>query len=235
SPAIAVPSNQPLETEQEGGMKVTSEALKVAQGEITDVVINARKTFQKFTTGDKPLIPESALHGAQCAIVFPEVTRVAVVVGGQHGDGVATCRGADDKWSGIGFVDLRGASIGAQLGVKSSSVVVLLNNQNAAEQLKKGKMRFAADVSYAFNNQGAEKEMATDKTTDVKVYSDTGGAFASASLKGSYIVADDEEIQKFYKDEVKTLYAALSAVPAENSTAEVKELLVLLPSESSAS
>ncbi len=234
SNACAAPTT--TKTDDSSGVKITHEGVHVAKGDLTDLILRSKEVLKSFTVGDNPIISSKKLESAECVVVFPTVTRAALVVGGQHGDGVATCKDAkDNQWSRLGFVDLRGASLGAQVGVEQTKMVVVLNNEKAREQLKRGKMRFAADVSYVFGDQEASKTASTDKRADVQIFSDSRGAFASASLEGSYIAADEGELASFYRDEVSTLYATLSAKPSDESKAVVRELLVLLPSKGSAS
>ncbi|MCB0339016.1 MAG: lipid-binding SYLF domain-containing protein [Bdellovibrionales bacterium] len=209
--------------------KITQRSLTIAKGELTDLILASKEVYRRFTTGENPRISKAEIQKAKCLAIFPGVKKVALVIGGKHGDGVVTCTTPDSNdWSRVGFVDLRGASFGAQLGVKSSDVVMLFTSEQARENLKKGKVRFGTDLGYTFGNKPRSVE--SDKPEDVIVYSDSEGAFASASLKGSYVVADDEELKAFYEEETNTLLSVLTVKPSENTETVVEELLLLLPS-----
>ncbi len=216
-------------------MKVTEEGVTVAQGELTELILASRDTLKEYISGSSPAIAKERLTAAECVLIFPEVTEAALVVGGKHGDGVASCKQNGKSWSNVAFVDMRGASLGAQLGVKSSSVVMLVKDKDAVEQLKKGKMMFTAESNYVFGTKQNGAEIREDEGIDVEVYSDSEGAFASASLTGSYVASDDDEMKAFYQDEAKTIYKTLSAEPSEEPETVVKELMILLPEEDSVS
>lgn len=217
------------DSQESDEMKVKYSAVHITKGDLTDLVLESKNTLKEFTTGESPRISQEKLQAAQCVLIFPQVTKAAALVGGKHGDGIATCTDqGSNGWSQVAFVDLRGISFGTQLGVERSAVVMLLNTKKAQDSLKQGKMRFTADVSYVIGQQGNKREVATDRG-DVEIYSDRAGAFASASLSGSYVAADDEEMEKFYEEEVNTIFAALSAAPSESSHTVVNDLLLMLP------
>ncbi|MGB6159112.1 MAG: lipid-binding SYLF domain-containing protein, partial [Acidobacteriaceae bacterium] len=44
-------------------------------------------------------IPDAVLKDAKCVAVIPKMIKGGFVVGAQHGDGVATCRLANGRWS----------------------------------------------------------------------------------------------------------------------------------------
>jgi lipid-binding SYLF domain-containing protein len=210
--------------------KVTSQSLVVAQGEMTDILLQSQSALEKIRAEQKHLTDEH-IASAECIAIFPNFKKAAFLIGARHSDGVASCKTDNGKWSSIGFVDLRGVSFGAQAGFESGQVLALFHNEKAAQKLKDGKMRLAADVSYAMGEEGKEIEAASDRY-DVTFYSDKEGFYAGAGLEGSYIVADDEEARQFYKEK-HTLMTTLNSEPSEKAHAEIQELLVLLPSEKS--
>jgi lipid-binding SYLF domain-containing protein len=48
-------------------------------------------------------IPSSLLHAAKCIAVVPKLTKAGFIVGGEHGDGVVSCRTANG-WSAPAFI-----------------------------------------------------------------------------------------------------------------------------------
>src|SRR6478672_7378512 len=69
-------------------------------------------------------IPDAVASKATCVIVVPGFKKAAFVVGAERGCGVATCRTATG-WSGPAFVQLTGASFGAQIGGESTDLVLV--------------------------------------------------------------------------------------------------------------
>ena len=60
-------------------------------------------------------IPRDLLDRAECVMVFPQVIKVGVIVGGQGGRGVASCR-TRSGWSAPAFFEMKGGSVGFQIG-----------------------------------------------------------------------------------------------------------------------
>jgi hypothetical protein len=65
-------------------------------------------------TPDKA-IPTNVLSDAKCIAVIPSMVNIAVVFGGRHGKGVATCRTANG-WSAPAPITITGGSWGLQIG-----------------------------------------------------------------------------------------------------------------------
>src|ERR1700710_945326 len=86
-----------------------------------------------MATPDKA-IPAQILSGASCVAVIPSYKKGAFVVGGQYGQGVATCR-TGHGWSAPAFVKLEGASYGFQIGGQSTDLVLVAMNQNGMEKM----------------------------------------------------------------------------------------------------
>src|SRR5579863_3924809 len=65
-----------------------------------------------MATPDKA-IPDKIMNDAKCIAVIPSMVKVAVVFGGNHGKGVATCRTAEG-WSAPAPMTVTGGSWGLQ-------------------------------------------------------------------------------------------------------------------------
>ena len=67
-----------------------------------------------MATPDKG-IPSKILGDAKCIAVIPSMVNIAVVFGGRHGKGVATCR-TPNGWSAPAPITIAGGSWGLQIG-----------------------------------------------------------------------------------------------------------------------
>jgi lipid-binding SYLF domain-containing protein len=86
---------------------------------------------QSMTTGAKP-IPSTLLHAAKCIAVVPKLTKAAFIVGGEHGNGVVSCRTVNG-WSAPAFITITGGSLDLQAGGEHQEIVLLMNNQGKQE------------------------------------------------------------------------------------------------------
>jgi len=148
------------------------------------------------TLSDIPLrgIPPALMHDAQAVIIVPGVIKAGLVVGGRHGHGVAVIREADGSWSYPLFVSLSGGSVGWQIGVQSTDVVLIFKNKSALDRLLKGKgkLTLGADAAVAAGPVGRQAEAGTDGQLKAEIYSysRSRGLFAGVSLEGAVLLND---------------------------------------------
>ncbi len=65
-------------------------------------------------------VPPPLLDQTQCVGVVPKLTKGGFIAGGEHGDGVVSCR-TDQGWSEPAFFSISAGSIGLQAGVEGSA------------------------------------------------------------------------------------------------------------------
>jgi len=86
-------------------------------------------------------------------VVFPKITKGAVVVGGASGDGSVYEKGAY-----IGDARLTQATIGAQLGGQSFSEVIFFETKAALDRFKENRFEMSANISAVAAAEGASKD-----------------------------------------------------------------------------
>ena len=94
---------------------------------------------------------KSLVDYAVAVLVFPNITKAGIGVGGEHGDGALLEHGNTS-----GYYSISGASIGATLGVSHHSEVVIFNTQTARDKFVNGQdWSIGADASVAVAKTGA--------------------------------------------------------------------------------
>jgi lipid-binding SYLF domain-containing protein len=69
------------------------------QTKIDEQLTKSANIIQELTGPNATVgIPHNVLEGAKCIAVVPGMKQADFVVGGHHGDGVATCKLASGKW-----------------------------------------------------------------------------------------------------------------------------------------
>jgi SH3 domain-containing YSC84-like protein 1 len=139
-------------------------------------------------------VPSTLLDQSKCIAVIPDVTKAGLGIGGKHGNGVVSCR-TSSGWSAPAFISLTGGSVGFQAGVAKQDVILLMNDQGA-QQLRSGKWDMGAEAVAAGPTGGAEATSAW--TAPVLSYTRSSGAYAGANLAGSKLKADEDEIHNQY-------------------------------------
>jgi lipid-binding SYLF domain-containing protein len=138
-------------------------------------------------------IPDALLSRAYGIAVIPDVTKVAFIFGGRHGNGVLVVR---DKlttpWSNPTFIALTGGSWGLQAGAQSSDIILVFTSKAGIEGVAGGKLTLGADASVATGPVGRQGSAATDSSFNAEIYSyaRTRGLFGGLALDGSVISID---------------------------------------------
>ena len=171
-------------------------ALTVWAVDNTKVLDAATQTVQSMTTGAKP-IPSSLLRAAKCIAVIPKLTKAGFIVGGEHGNGVVSCRTATG-WSAPAFITITGGSVGLQAGGEHQEIVLLMNNQGK-EELTNGHWDLGAEaVAAGPTGDSAGATQSTGWKAPVLSYSHSSGAYAGANLQGSKIDLDEDANHNLY-------------------------------------
>jgi SH3 domain-containing YSC84-like protein 1 len=191
----------------------------------------ATDTVQHMTSAAPDTgVPDKVLQGAKCVAVIPKLIKGAFVVGGEHGDGVATCR-TNTGWSAPAPFSLSGLSFGPQIGGKSTDLLMFVMNDEGMNQLLAGHFKVGGDVSAAAGPVGRSGSADAGWKAAILTYSSSKGAFIGASINGAELNQDSKTTQAWYGRNVpiKDILSGQVQVPnAEakafvNSVANAKE------------
>ena len=159
----------------------------------------ASRVFREIMRAPDKAIPRDILDGAECVAVFPQVLKAGFVVGARGGRGVASCR-TKTGWSAPAFFNLRGGSVGLQIGAQSTDFVLLFMNTNGLNRLLGDKFEIGGDASAAAGPVGRQAGASTNVRLDAEIlsYSRSKGLFAGLELKGVVITLDDDNMKAVY-------------------------------------
>jgi SH3 domain-containing YSC84-like protein 1 len=148
-------------------------------------------------------IPQELLEKAECVIVIPSMTKVAIGVGGSYGRGAMVCRTGktfSGPWGSPAMYSLEGGSFGVQLGGESTDVVLLVMNNRGVNALLNSKVKLGGNASAAAGPKGRNVEASTDASMRAEIlsYSRSRGLFAGVSLEGTSLRPDDEANEQVY-------------------------------------
>jgi SH3 domain-containing YSC84-like protein 1 len=152
-----------------------------------------------MATPDKA-IPDKVMSDAKCIAVIPSMVKVAVIFGGNHGKGVATCRTESGNWSAPAPITITGGSWGLQLGGQAVDLVMIVTNDQGMQHLLASKFKLGADASAAAGPVGRDTAADTDwkMRAEVLTYSRARGIFAGIDLNGSAVTQDKDETRLLY-------------------------------------
>ncbi len=148
-------------------------------------------------------IPQELLEKAECVIVIPSMTKVALGIGVSYGRGAMVCRSGkmfNGPWGAPAMYTLEGGSIGFQLGGQSTDLVLLVTNSRGVDALLNSKVKLGADLSAAAGPKGRDAGASTDASLRAEIlsYSRSRGLFAGVSLEGASLRPDDDASEQVY-------------------------------------
>ena len=184
----------------------------------------ATETVQRMSSaaGDEG-IPNEALENAKCVAVIPKLVKGAFVVGGEHGTGVATCRLSNGSWSPPAPFSVSGLSWGAQIGGKSTDLLMFIMNEKGMNDLISGHFKVGADVSAAAGPVGRTASAEAGWKAGILTYSSSKGAFIGASLNGAELQQDHRATQAWYGKDApfQDILTGKEKMPSEQARAFV--------------
>ena len=148
-------------------------------------------------------IPQELLEKAECVVVIPSVTKVAIGFGGSYGRGAMVCRSGETfngPWGAPAMYALEGGSFGLQLGAQSSDLVLLVMNEKGAASILSSGVKLGGEISAVAGPKGRDAQAATDAYMKAEIlsYSRSRGLFAGISVTGSTLRSDDDANERIY-------------------------------------
>jgi len=144
-------------------------------------------------------IPQDLWDRAACVRVVPGRKKAALVVGGEYGKGLMSCR-HEGNWTAPIFMRIEKGSWGLQIGAQSIDLVLLVMNSTGMEKMLRNKVSLGAEASIAAGPVGRDARAATDAQMKAEIlsYSRTQGLFAGINLSGGVVRADADDNADLY-------------------------------------
>jgi len=187
-------------------------------------LLTATEVLEEVRAMPDVRLPDTLLAHAYGIAVIHDVTKVAFIFGGRHGNGVLSVR---DKltgpWSNPVFISLTGGSWGFQAGAQSSDIILVFTTKTGIEGIAGGKLTLGADASVATGPVGRQGSAATDMSFNAEIYSyaRTRGLFGGVALDGSVISIDRSANGSLYHKSGITATEIFSGqAPAPPATAQ---------------
>jgi SH3 domain-containing YSC84-like protein 1 len=212
--AISIPCNSGAYSKRVDQAKDVEEAAKLSA--------KAAKVFEDINRVPDKAIPQSLLDKAEAIAVFPDVLKAAFIVGGEGGKGVVSKRTANG-WSAPVFFRAAGGSVGFQIGVSSTDLVLLFMNDEGLSGLLKDKFELGAEAMAAAGPVGRQASAGTDVLMKAAIlsYSRSRGLFAGIELKGVVIKPDDDLNLAVYKMKARDLLGTDDKQRGKNAPADL--------------
>jgi lipid-binding SYLF domain-containing protein len=154
------------------------------------LVARAADTVERFRTHPDLARFTGYMRGARGIVVLPSVVKAGFVGAAELGNGVLLARGADETWSYPAFYTLGAASVGLQIGVQDTEMVLVLRSDRAVRSVIEHQGKLGADLGLTVGLTGAGMEASTTTNLGVDIVALTNaiiGAYGGASLEGAVL------------------------------------------------
>jgi SH3 domain-containing YSC84-like protein 1 len=168
----------------------------------------SRQTIEEMVDAPDGIVPSDLIRRSKAIVIFPSVIKAGLGFGAHYGRGVVLRRDASTgKWGPPAFITLLGASVGWQMGIQSTGLVLLIMNDVNLKNLFRDKFTIGADASVAAGPIGRDASAATDLGLSGAIlsYSRAKGLFAGISFKGSVIESDWKANEAYYGSDLSII------------------------------
>jgi len=143
-------------------------------------------------------VPDGVALETRCVVAIPALVQGGLIVGGRGGRGFASCLKKGSEWSEPAPVSVSGGTFGAQIGVQTVDVLLLVMNDEAKMALLDGHFRLGVDASAAAGPVGTGAGRDFKVGSGVLSYARSQGLFAGATLTDASVSRDDDATQALY-------------------------------------
>jgi len=166
-----------------------------------DVVNQATETVQRFKS--MPDLKEFAKYmpTARGIVVLPSVIKGGFMLGGEGGNGVLLVKSHDGRWSPPAFYVLGAASLGFQVGLQDTEIILVLRSNGAVSAILDHQGKFGADAGLTVGTigQGAELSTTANVGLDILAFANSKiGIFGGAALEGAVLARRVDLNEAYY-------------------------------------
>ena len=207
---------------------LTATTWAVEKPELDKRVLKLTGKFNALQAQADKRIPADTLKKAM-GIVLMDRTKAGFIFAYQGGNGVALVKDKSGKWGSPGFMKASEASLGFQIGGQQSFIVILLMSTNALAMLTDHDFNFGGEASgTAGKSTGKAEGVVTSSDQPFLTYSDTGGLYGGAAIKGGALSPDGDANLAYYGEALSTAEILIEkkgkTKPSEAVNALIKKL-----------
>lgn len=176
----------------------------LAQDKVDNELTQASQIIREMTgPHTRAGVPDDVLRSAKCIAVIPKLLKAGFGFGGEHGDGVATCKLQNGRWSPPAPFSMSGGSFGLQIGGEEVGYIMLAMTGQGMQALMSGHFKVGAGVNAAAGPVGREASASAGwRGAALLSYARAKGAYAGATLNGTELNQDHSKTKELYGHEV---------------------------------
>jgi len=140
------------------------------------------------------------LNRATGAFIMPNRLRAGFVLGAEGGAGLLLGRESDGSWSAPAFYTYGSGSIGLQIGISWSEVLLIVLTKGGMERLLRDQVKLGAAASIAVGpiGVGLSGGSTSNLDADMVAYARSEGLFAGGALEGTVLRPRQDDNEAYY-------------------------------------
>ena len=150
-------------------------------------------------------VPQALIDKSKCVVVVPGMKKAGFIFGAKYGRGFAVCRQQGGVgWSAPASMRAEGGSVGFQIGLSETDIVLLVMNDGGMRHLLSDKFTLGGEATAAAGPVGRDLAAETDAMMSAEMlsYSRSHGLFAGISLEGATLRPDGDSNRELYGRDV---------------------------------
>jgi lipid-binding SYLF domain-containing protein len=162
------------------------------------VVTRAADTVERMKLDPNLKTLIAHIDTARAVVVLPHVYKAGFIGAAEGGSGVLLAREKGGGWSGPVFYTLAAGSVGFQIGIQDTEVVLIVRSEKALNAILQHQAKLGADggITVGVFGAGVEGAITTNVGADVlAVARSRVGLYGGISLEGSGLVRRNDLIE----------------------------------------
>ena len=191
------------------------------------IVDKARVVLEEMMRSQDSAPPTDFIRDCAGIAIIPEFFKAGLIAGGAYGEGVVLAR-RDGTWSGPAFVYIGAGSVGIQIGIQLTDLLLVVIGDKTMEGFLRSKFKLGADAAIAAGPYGAQVTAASEILLrgGIFSYSRAKGLFAGVSLEGAGMGAELGLNRAYYEttsSPEQILYGEVNIPPSGKKLIEALE------------
>lgn len=171
-----------------------------AQGPEQTLVDRSTLAVEDLMTQHVSQDPRILLGRARAVMICPRVFKAGFIFGGAGGNCVLLARAGNGTWSYPAFYTIGSGSIGFQIGVQDSELIMLILTERGLNAVMDTQFKLGADASVALASLGGSVGGSTTAAigADIVAFAMNRGLFGGVSLDGSIMALRSDWNRAYY-------------------------------------
>ena len=142
------------------------------------------------------------LKHAKGVMIFPGIIKAGFLLAGEAGKGIMAAKDEDGSWSSPVFYNITGGSLGIQIGLQRSSVILVFMNDRVLNSAIDSGLTLGVDAaitagSSSFNITASTKTI----YSDIYCFASIEGVYAGIAMNGCVITINKSSNQAYYNSD----------------------------------